>query len=164
MEQLRIITGGQTGIDRMALEVARRLGLPTGGTAAKNFMTELGPDPALKAFGLVECAEPGYPARTRQNIVDADATVIYGSTDSKGSSLTIQLCRALAKRFLVNPEPEALVTFLQIRSVHVLNVAGNRQSRMTAGQLAAYRERFTRSLEQWLFAQSKGLRRGFGGR
>jgi hypothetical protein len=160
MEQLKIISGGQTGIDRMALEVARGLGLPTGGTAARDFMTEAGPDPGLKDFGLVECQEPGYPARTRQNILDADGTVIYGNPDSRGSILAVKLCGELSKPFLINPEPAALARFLKDRAVGTLNVAGNRKSRLTAAQLVRYSELFARSLEEYSLVESKDVRQG----
>ena len=56
---LKIISGGQTGIDRMGLEVARELGLPTGGTAPKSYWTENGADPSLAAFGLAGLALAG---------------------------------------------------------------------------------------------------------
>jgi hypothetical protein len=52
MALLKIISGGQTSIDRMGLEVARELGLSTGGTAAKGYLTEKGADPSLAAIGL----------------------------------------------------------------------------------------------------------------
>jgi hypothetical protein len=116
------------------------LGIPTGGTAAKGFLTEDGPDPSLKEFGLVEHDEPGYPPRTRQNIADADGTVIFGDPHSAGSAGTIQVCKAMKKPYKVNPAPQPLATFLLEHRIHILNVAGNRRSKLTSGQMKTYRE------------------------
>jgi len=74
---LRIISGGQTGADQGGLIAARELGIPSGGTAPKDWLTESGSnEQLLRSFGLVECAEPGYDARTRKNVVDSDGTLL----------------------------------------------------------------------------------------
>ena len=49
----RVISGGQTGIDQLGLEVARSLGTPTGGVAPKGYLTESGPNSSLREwYGL----------------------------------------------------------------------------------------------------------------
>lgn len=141
----KIISGGQTGIDRMALEVARELGFPTGGSAPRDFMTELGPDPSLQDFGLVALPQKEYPVRTRKNVVDSDGTVIYGDLTG-GTGLTEEFCVEEGRPYLVNPEPAGLVAFIRERGIRLLNVAGNRGSKLTAKRLADYRGQFRMAL------------------
>ena len=75
---LRIISGGQTGVDQMALEAAHTHGLVTGGMVPKRFITENGSDPTLVRFGLTEHpSSSDYPPRTRYNVKNSDYTVIF---------------------------------------------------------------------------------------
>src|SRR5688572_26483749 len=101
----KFISGGQTGMDKIGLEVGRIAGIETGGTAAKYWMTEDGPDETLEGYGLVQCDEPGYPPRTRKNVEDSDMTVIFG-TSSGGSKLTEDICDELKKPCAKNPTSE----------------------------------------------------------
>ncbi|KKL28978.1 hypothetical protein LCGC14_2369790, partial [marine sediment metagenome] len=79
MKLLKVISGGQTGADQGGLEAGKELGLETGGTAPLGWKTEDGPQPELlKGFGLRECTQPGYPVRTRRNVLTSDGTVIFG--------------------------------------------------------------------------------------
>jgi Circularly permutated YpsA SLOG family len=142
---IKVISGGQTGIDRMGLEVARDLGFPTGGSAPKNFMTELGPDPSLADFGLVALQQREYPMRTRKNVVDSDGTVIYGDLTG-GTGLTAAFCVEEVRPYLVNPGPAELAAFVQGKEIRVLNVAGNRWTKLSMQQLAGYQEQFRESL------------------
>src|SRR5262249_3920699 len=76
---MKVISGDQTGADMGALIAARELGLETGGFAPKGWQTENGPqEHILRGFGLIECEEPGYPARTRRNVAGSDATLLVG--------------------------------------------------------------------------------------
>lgn len=124
---LTIISGGQTGADRTALEVARELGLPTGGTAPLGWQTDDGADPALAAFGLSESPFRGYRVRTRTNVRNADATVLFGRTTSPGCQVTIRACRDYAKPYVENPSVDELVQWLVDHHPRVVNVAGNRR-------------------------------------
>lgn len=143
---IKIISGGQTGIDRMALELARELGLATGGTAPRGYRTEVGPDPSLAAFGLREHIERDYSFRTKQNVLDGDATVLYGDTEPAGCQLTIDYAEEQDKPFLINPTPEELTDFIRENHVRVLNVAGNRASDLTPELLEAYRDSLREAL------------------
>jgi len=147
---MKVISGGQTGVDRIGLEVARSLCIETGGTAAKGFRTETGPDFSLKDFGLVEHTDYHYPARTRQNVLDSDATVLFGDTTSHGSAETIKFCKALQKPYLRNPTVEELVAWLYEHKVQTLNVAGNRASKMLTVQFQVYSQVLRHSLQQYL--------------
>lgn len=67
-----MISGGQTGAGQAVLRAARSAGIATGGTAAKGWVTEDGPAAWLVGFGLVTSERPGYPARTRVNVLDSE--------------------------------------------------------------------------------------------
>ncbi len=82
---MKIISGRQTGIDRLGLEVATELGLETGGVVPRDYWTEIGTDPTLRLFGLEEDAVRAYKSMTRRNVMDSDGTVVYGDTSSGGS-------------------------------------------------------------------------------
>src|SRR5262245_50643367 len=101
----RIISGGQTGADTGALVAARELGIETGGVAPKGWLTEQGSEEALlRSFGLTECEEEGFPARTRRNVKDSDGTLLVGEYRNGGSRLTHEVANELAR-------PLFLVTF-----------------------------------------------------
>lgn len=135
----RVISGGQTGADQGGLMAGRELGIPTGGIAPKGWLTEHGPEEAvLRNFGLVECGEEGYSARTRANIVDSDGTLLVGPCRDGGSALTLEFARTLDKPLFQVAyaqgnviEPAQIKEFrdwLQRSNIHILNVAGSRES------------------------------------
>ena len=70
---LKIISGGQTGVDRAALDVGLTLGLPVGGWCPKDRRAEDGRIP--DRYPLVETPERNYQARTRRNVEDSDGTL-----------------------------------------------------------------------------------------
>jgi len=145
-KHIKVISGGQTGVDRAALEAARNLDLDTGGWAPKLWRTENGPDPSLASFGLKQTATSNYTVRTRKNVCDADATVIIrrAGVASPGSILTERIARendkpcltvALSKQCDVGEMSAALdriISFLESvlpKDVPVVvNFAGNRES------------------------------------
>lgn len=131
----KIISGGQTGADLGGLVAARRLGIATGGTAPKGFRTEKGPQvDALTSYGLVEHPSANYQARTRQNVQDADATLIIATApDSDGTRLTMKFCDQYQKPYLVvHPDSDdaanVIQDFLSRVRPSILNIAGNRES------------------------------------
>ncbi len=127
MELKRIISGGQTGADMGGLIAAKELGLETGGTAAKNYMTEESTNWELKTvYGLV--AQGTYAQRTHHNINSSGATVVFGDVSSPGSRLTLKICKDLMKPYIINPPTVNFLSFLEKHQVVVLNVAGNRES------------------------------------
>lgn len=132
----KIISGGQTGADLGGLVAARRLGIPTGGWAPKGYRTEKGPQPILADYGLVETEEADYTARTKRNILDADATLVFASNSrSAGTRQTLWLAQKHGKPVSgpINPFGAAAVdetlAFLRKHRPRILNVAGNRESR-----------------------------------
>lgn len=127
---MKIISGGQTGADQIALEVAYILGLETGGMAPKHYMTENGPNPALKnKYGLTEASSASYPYRTKHNVKNSDATLIFVKNKSKGTDLTIGYAQAARKPYLVvYTDAVNIKEIKKFSNVHILNVAGHRQS------------------------------------
>jgi hypothetical protein len=127
---IKIISGGQTGADRAALEAARDLGLETGGWAPKNYMTENGPAYELGGhFGLLEHKSSAYPDRTYANVQISDGTVWFGNVGSAGYRCTIKAIEHFDKPWRINPSALELKAFIAQNDIRVLNVAGNRQSR-----------------------------------
>jgi hypothetical protein len=70
----KIISGGQTGADRAALDTAIKLGIPHGGWISKGRKAEDGPLP--DKYQLQEMPTDSYPERTEQNVVDSEGTLI----------------------------------------------------------------------------------------
>jgi hypothetical protein len=130
MALTKIISGGQTGADQAGLAAAKLLGLETGGTAPFGYRTDEGPARKLlrDTYGLKESLSREYAPRTIINVRDADGTVVFGNLDSPGSKLTIAQCIKQNKPVCSNPTALELVNWVKEYDIHVLNVAGNRES------------------------------------
>lgn len=129
MRPIKIISGGQTGVDQAALRAAREVGIATGGTAPQGYLTEDGPCLELVSFGLVEGSSPSLSSRTLRNVFDSDATVLFGDITSPGSRYTLRCCRVYHTRpVITNPDHWKLRRFVKKHDVKVLNVGGNRLS------------------------------------
>lgn len=145
----KVISGGQTGVDRLGLEVGRGVGLQTGGTATPGFVTERGKDETLRDFGVEEIStelqggksgSKFYLPRTEQNVINSDGTVYFATDeDSAGKIATERFARQHNKPFLLNPTAAQLREWLIANNVETLNVAGNRGSKISAEQLNVYR-------------------------
>ena len=86
----KIISGGQTGADRAALDVAIRLGIPYGGWIPKGRVAEDGPLP--DKYQLQEMPTNSYSKRTEQNVIDSDGTlIICRGKPTGGSDYTRQM-------------------------------------------------------------------------
>jgi hypothetical protein len=141
----RIVTGGQTGVDQAAWRAARALGIATGGWMTRGFQTEDGPRPEFaQLYGAVELGSVNYPARTRANARDSDATVWLGNPDSPGGRTTLDACERLGRPVLEILDgftrPSEVAAWIEAEEVRVLNVAGSRESR--APGIGARAERF----------------------
>jgi hypothetical protein len=128
----KIISGGQTGVDRAALDAALEAGISCGGWCPKGRRAEDGVIP-LK-YPLEETSSPDYPQRTEFNVQDSDGTLILSwGPPAGGTLLTVKLARKHHKPYrLVNlaEEMEARVVREWVRScgIGTLNVAGPRES------------------------------------
>lgn len=129
---LVIHSGGQTGVDRAALDAALAAGVPVGGWCPLGRRAEDGPIPAR--YPLRETPTPNYAERTQWNVRDADATLILTrGTPTGGTATTLEATDALGKpRFVVDLKREMDVapaaTWLRASGATVLNVAGPRES------------------------------------
>ena len=143
MTRLKIVSGGQTGVDRAALDVALALGLPVGGWCPKGRRAEDGVIP--DRYPLLETPERNYQARTRRNIEDSDGTLILNlSPLDGGTALTADLARQMGKPCLMvaledGIEPTAFQEWLDAHPIAVLNVAGPRESKRPGVYAAACR-------------------------
>jgi hypothetical protein len=128
----RLISGGQTGVDRGALDAAITLGLPHGGTCPQGRRAEDGRIP--DHYALSEDPAPDYGARTLRNVLDSDATLIlHRGRLSAGTALTRRMALREARPHLLvdldaEPDPERVRAWLRKERVAVLNVAGPRES------------------------------------
>lgn len=139
----KLISGGQTGVDRAALDVGLALGLAVGGWCPKGRRAEDGRIP--DRYPLVETPERNYQTRTRRNIEDSDGTLILnlGKLDG-GTALTARHARQISKPCLVvaledGIEPATFRDWLAANHIQVLNVAGPRESKRPGVYAAAVR-------------------------
>jgi hypothetical protein len=131
----KIISGGQTGVDRGALDAALQAGFPCGGWCPAGRKAEDGVIPLR--YPLQEVTSTNYPDRTLRNVRDSDGTLIlYASVLSGGTRLTAELCRRehkpvqLIDAAQVSPARAAqtVADFVRRETIRVLNVAGPRES------------------------------------
>jgi hypothetical protein len=132
-----IVSGGQTGADRAALDFAIRAGILHDGWCPRGRLAEDGP--LDDCYQLRETPTAKYDQRTRWNVRDTDATLVVTiqSEVTGGTALTLGITRQLAKPCLhiaretsdsINDAGERLVNFLVEHQVTRLNVAGPRAS------------------------------------
>ena len=128
----KIISGGQTGVDRAALDVGLELGIPIGGWCPKGRKAEDGP--IDKKYPLVETHEEGYIVRTKLNVVDSEATLILiqQSNEIKGGTqltcnMAIEYSKPMQVLSISLTDPEHLNEWISRFSI--LNVAGPRESK-----------------------------------
>lgn len=131
----RIVSGGQTGVDRAALDFAIRHGIPHGGwcpngRAAEDGVIEPG-------YELKETPDAAYSQRTEWNVRDSDGTAIFTiSRELKGGSASTRKfaaeygkpCLHVSKLKDGNAAVVKLRSFLQRHKIKTLNIAGPRLS------------------------------------
>ena len=128
----KIISGGQSGVDRAALDVALELGIACGGWCPRGRRAEDGPLAAR--YPLIETPLQKYSQRTAWNVRDSDGTLILARGQAKGgTALTVKLADGLGKPYLVldltkAPQPADVHEWAERHGVQVLNVAGPRET------------------------------------
>ena len=135
MNPFRIVSGGQTGVDRAALEFALAHGIRHGGWCPRGRRAEDGIIP--RRYRLRETGSASYDVRTRWNVRDSDATVIFCAKArlSGGTKAAAEFAIKLGRPLLVltgskAPERAArqVKAFMEKHGVRTLNIAGPRAS------------------------------------
>jgi Circularly permutated YpsA SLOG family len=148
--KLKIISGGQTGVDMGALIAATTWGFETGGYAPLGWLTENGKNLKLEFYGLIEdktaSQKDAYASRTVKNIEISDGTIVLGDASSAGSRLTIAKTKELNKKLLTIPldavmnkqqdSASMIFNFIVSNQIQTLNIAGNRESKAPGIQKA----------------------------
>ena len=140
MKALKIISGGQTGVDRAALDVALRHRFKCGGWCPAGRLDEFGKIP--DQYPVQELQGGGFSERTLQNVKDSDGTVvIYRGELRGGTEQTIRFCADLkrphrlidASKLSLEHASELIADFVCENKICILNVAGPRQSEWPEG-------------------------------
>ncbi len=140
---MKIVSGGQTGVDRAALDAAIAAGVPVGGWCPKGRLAEDGV--ISSEYPLQETASRLYRERTGLNVMDSDGTLILAEKIlSGGTALTKSLADRYSKPLLaVNPADSAGIVkirkWLTVNNIRILNVAGPRESTRPGSYDQAYR-------------------------
>ncbi len=129
----KIISGGQTGVDRAALDVALELGISCGGWCPKGRKAEDGP--IDRRYPLQETTSASYPVRTEKNVRESNGTLVLTRLGQAraGTALTIKFAQKQKKPYLVislsrGSDLETVKKWIGANHVRVLNVAGPRES------------------------------------
>jgi len=132
---IKIISGGQTGVDRAALDAALESGVSVGGWCPQGRKAEDGP--IAEKYPLQELPDSGYKKRTLKNVQDSDATVIiYFESISGGTEKTLLYCLNEKKPYLLidggsitqDLASKQIKHFIDENQISLLNVAGPRAS------------------------------------
>lgn len=140
----RVVSGGQTGVDRAALDAAMALGLACGGWCPRGRRAEDGPIPSR--YPLRETPGNTYPERTAWNVRDSDATLVLTLGKPRGgTALTIGLAHKAGRPVMVVdlstevPGAAEVRAWLDREGVRTLNVAGPRESESPGTHAMAFR-------------------------
>ena len=129
---VKIVSGGQNGVDEAGLRAAKAVGLATGGWAPRGFKTLDGPRPDLgKDYGLLEHESSDYPPRTLANVRDSDGTIrLADDFTSPGEVCTLNAIRDLGRPWIdvdlrAPITPDVVHDWIRLNGIKILNVAGN---------------------------------------
>ncbi len=142
MRLSKIISGGQTGIDRAALDVAHNLKIDRGGWCPKGRLAEDGCIP--EEYPLQEMDSSVYAARTKKNVIDSDGTLILTTgVPTGGTAYTIACAQCHEKPYHVVDLAQDIDTtsarqWLNSHPIAILNIAGPRLSESPQGYTLAY--------------------------
>lgn len=133
--QFKVISGGQTGVDRGALDAAIAVGFPYGGLIPKGRIAEDGIIPLR--YHLTETESSDYSFRTEQNVLHSDATLILSHMPvSGGTEFTVKCCLLHLKEHMVidlavadSWNQRKIIEWLKKTTPHTLNIAGPRESK-----------------------------------
>lgn len=130
---IKIVSGGQTGVDRAVLDAALECGIDARGWCPEGRKAEDGVIP--DKYPLKELPNADYRQRTKKNVIDSDGTVIiYFGYPTGGTELTIAFCISENKPYVLIDAEEIVLDaavvkvdkFIKDKSITTLNVAGPR--------------------------------------
>ena len=133
--RFKIVSGGQTGVDRAALDWAIAHGVRHGGWCPKGRRAEDGIIP--RRYRLKQTRSPAYNVRTRWNVRESDGTLIVSVNHLivGGTKLAAEFAESLKKPLLhlamttgARRAARQLDRFITQHRIHVLNIAGPRDS------------------------------------
>jgi len=142
---VKIISGGQTGVDRAALDAALKYGIECGGWCPAGRLDELGRIP--DRYPVKELEEGSFDERSLRNVKESDGTVIiYFDQLRGGTEYTVECCRELqrpstlidAAKISAEDAATLVVDFVRENKIDILNVAGPRQSEWPEGYEYAF--------------------------
>ena len=137
---MKIISGGQTGVDRAALDVALKHRIECNGSCPAGRLDEFGKIP--DHYPIQELQDGGFTERTLQNVKDSDGTVvIYPGELRGGTEQTVRFCIELkrphqlidASKFSAEGAAKLIADFVRRNKIGILNIAGPRQSEWQEG-------------------------------
>jgi hypothetical protein len=143
---VKIISGGQTGVDRAALDAALKHEIECGGWCPAGRLDEFGKIP--HRYPVKELEQGSFAERTLQNVKDSDATVIiYFEKLRGGTEYTVRCCIELqrphrlidAAKTSTDDAAKSFVDLVLENKIDILNVAGPRQSEWPKGYDYAFR-------------------------
>lgn len=145
MQIRKVISGGQTGVDRAGLDAAIVAGIPIGGYCPKGRLAEDGTIP--DKYPMIELESPESYYRTEKNVLQSDGTLIINKGElSQGTKLTVDFCVQYGKPRLVvqldadKPvEPAHVIRWIKAQLISTLNIAGPRESKVPEGIYAQSR-------------------------
>ena len=137
---MKIISGGQTGVDRAALDVALKHGIECGGWCPAGRLDEFGRIP--DKYPLRELEEGSFAARTLKNVKESDGTIAFFSRELRGGTEYTGACCRQEQRphhlidAAITPVDHAarqIGEFIREHKIDIMNVAGPRQSEWPGG-------------------------------
>ena len=129
---VKIVSGGQTGVDRAALDIALEFDIPCGGWCPRGRGAEDGT--IAEKYRLQETPSDDVDQRTEWNVRDSDGTLLISvGTPTDGTPWTEECARRYSKPIYsidltVEPNAAEFKDWLLKNSVKVLNIAGPRES------------------------------------
>ena len=146
MKALKIISGGQTGVDRAALDVALRHGIECGGWCPAGRLDEFGKIP--DHYPIQQLQGGSFTERTLQNVKNSDGTVVIYPVELRGGTeQSVRFCLELnrphelidASKISAEGAAKLIGDFVDKNKINILNVAGPRESEWPEGYSYASR-------------------------
>jgi len=152
----KILSGGQTGVDRAALDAALELGIACGGWCPAGRHADDGPIPAR--YPLRETADMDHTVRTEHNVRDSDGTLMfYRGKLQGGTAYAVLMAEKLRRPVLAidveaPPAPAEVIAWLARHRVRCVHIGGQREATSPGIYAAAgglIRDILRQSQRQW---------------